>query len=191
MTEKLIKEFEKIRASLTKSKKLILADIDKIDEKYRRLAQEEKKHLTDNLSVLNEQLKFYDSMCSSPSEYLPSEAADDAPVEEPKEEVEEKIQDTIFPENNVPDEEDKKEVEDEKNAEDLNDAIQQEKEEALEQEMIVAEADAQQDGANEETFEQSDTQQDGDPNQWPEYEGKEEVPVQTTTDDWSDIDEWK
>ena len=62
MIEKLVKEFEKIYASLGKSKKLILADIDKIDEKYRKLAQEEKKSLTDNLTVLNEQMKYYATM---------------------------------------------------------------------------------------------------------------------------------
>ena len=90
MIEKLVKEFEKIRASLEKSKKLIVADIDKIDEKYRRLAQEEKKSLTENLSVLNEQLKYYDKMLGS--------NAEDAPVED-----ESVIQDTIFPENNEDD----------------------------------------------------------------------------------------
>ena len=51
MIEKLVKEFEKIYASLGKSKKLILADIDKIDEKYHKLAQEEKKNLTESLAA--------------------------------------------------------------------------------------------------------------------------------------------
>ena len=68
IADKLAKEFEKIRASLTKSKKLILADIDKIDEKYRRLAQEEKKSLTESLGILNEQLKYYDNMLGSTAE---------------------------------------------------------------------------------------------------------------------------
>ena len=64
VTDKLAKEFEKIRASLAKSKKLILADIDKIDEKYRRLAQEEKKSLTEKkkktslLSLLTEKYRM-------------------------------------------------------------------------------------------------------------------------------------
>jgi len=97
MTEKLAKEFEKIRASLFKSKKLILADIDKIDEKYRRLAQEEKKNLTENLGILNEQLKYYDNMLGGVSENT-----EDISVEEQKPEEEPKIQDTIFPENNEP-----------------------------------------------------------------------------------------
>ena len=99
MTEKLAKEFEKIRASLSKSKKLILADIDKIDEKYRRLAQEEKKTLTENLGILNEQLKYYDNMLGGTSENT-----EDTSVEDQKPEEEPKIQDTIFPENNEPEE---------------------------------------------------------------------------------------
>lgn len=104
MTEKLAKEFEKIRASLSKSKKLILADIDKIDEKYRRLAQEEKKSLTESLGILNEQLKYYDNMLGGVTEN-----AEDTSVEEQKPEEEPTIQDTIFPENNEPEEPEKRE----------------------------------------------------------------------------------
>lgn len=96
MTDKLVKEFEKIRASLGKSKKLILADIDKIDEKYRKLAQEEKKSLTESLGILNEQLKYYDTLLGDKADANGEdavEAVEDA-VEEPE------ITDTIFPENN-------------------------------------------------------------------------------------------
>lgn len=111
MIEKLAKEFEKIRASLAKSKKLIVADIDKIDEKYRRLAQEEKKSLTESLAVLNEQLKYYDKMLGDEQvqeepeaeeheDFVQREPATDLP--EPKEEAEKPIEDTIFPENNEP-----------------------------------------------------------------------------------------
>lgn len=104
VTEKLAKEFEKIRISLAKSKKLILADIDKIDEKYRRLAQEEKKNLTESLGILNEQLKYYDNMLDGVSENT-----EDTYEEEQKPEEEPKIQDTIFPENNEPEESEKQE----------------------------------------------------------------------------------
>lgn len=111
MIEKLVKEFEKIRASLTKSKKLIVADIDKIDEKYRRLAQEEKKSLTESLAVLNEQLKYYDKMLAN--EPVQVESGEDeredfvelepgAVLPEPKDDKEPAIEDTIFPENNEP-----------------------------------------------------------------------------------------
>lgn len=107
MTEKLVKEFEKIRTSLAKSKKLVLSDIDKIDEKYRKLAQEEKKSLTESLAVLNEQLKYYDKMLNG--EPIVEEASDEnaeteQAEEAPKEEKEAIIEDTIFPENNEPEE---------------------------------------------------------------------------------------
>lgn len=93
MIEKLVKEFEKIYASLGKSKKLILADIDKIDEKYRKLAQEEKKNLTESLAILNEQMKYYSTILGGNA----GEAKDEV-EEEPA------IEDTIFPENNVQEE---------------------------------------------------------------------------------------
>lgn len=111
MVEKLVKEFAKIRTSLAKSKKLILSDIDKIDEKYRKLAQEEKKNLTDSLAVLNEQLKYYDKILAGES--LAEETAEaDATDESPKTEEEPVIEDTIFPENNEPEsKEEEKEVE--------------------------------------------------------------------------------
>lgn len=101
MIEKLAKEFEKIRASLTKSKKLILSDIEKIDEKYRRLAQEEKKNLTESLGILNEQLKYYDKMLGNKAEV--EETADSPDTQEEPEEP--AIEDTIFPENNEQEEE--------------------------------------------------------------------------------------
>lgn len=123
MIEKLVKEFEKIRASLTKSKKLIVADIDKIDEKYRRLAQEEKKSLTESLSILNEQLKYYDKMLGGEpvqeesdeenrEDSVQSEPETNLP--EPKEEKEAVIEDTIFPENNEPEQVEEKIEEPEK-----------------------------------------------------------------------------
>lgn len=106
MIDKLVKEFEKIRVSLAKSKKLILADIDKIDEKYRKLAQEEKKSLTESLAVLNEQLKYYDKMLDGKPvvEETSEESVDDDTVEDAPKEEEKAIEDTIFPENNEPEE---------------------------------------------------------------------------------------
>ena len=111
IAEKLAKEFEKIRTSLAKSKKLILADIDKIDEKYRRLAQEEKKSLTESLGILNDQLKYYDNMLGDVSETV-----EEAPVGEQNTEEEPKIQDTIFPENNEKEQEASEEQEEQKEA---------------------------------------------------------------------------
>ena len=177
MIDKIVKEYERIYSSISKSKKLIVADIDRIDEKYRKLAQEEKKSLTENLAILNEQLKYYESMLGK------NAVVEDTTVEEPKEEEEEKIQDTIFPENNEESEEEKKEAEDEKISEDLNNAIEEEKQEIVEQEASATEPESQ--------FEESNTQEEGDPNQWPVYEEVEKAPAQTTTDDWGDIDDWK
>lgn len=114
MTEKLTREFAKIQSSLNKSKKLILADIEKIDEKYRKLAQEEKKNLNDSLSVLNEQLKYYKKMLGDEAEIISDDVAEED-VDTPKEEFAEQeleedvIEDTIFPDNNPV--EDKKETE--------------------------------------------------------------------------------
>ncbi len=111
IAEKLAKEFEKIRTSLAKSKKLILADIDKIDEKYRRLAQEEKKSLTESLGILNDQLKYYDNMLGGVAETV-----EEAPADEQKTEEEPKIQDTIFPENNEEEQEAPEKQEEQKEA---------------------------------------------------------------------------
>lgn len=111
IAEKLAKEFEKIRTSLAKSKKLILADIDKIDEKYRRLAQEEKKSLTESLGILNDQLKYYDNMLGGVAETVEEITADEQKTEE-----EPKIQDTIFPENNEEEQEAPESQEEQKEA---------------------------------------------------------------------------
>ena len=106
MIEKLVKEFEKIHSSLTKSKKLILADIDKIDEKYRKLAQEEKKSLNESLGILNDQLKYYEKMLGKSIVTIDEEPDDDLPAGETalgdsvKVEEEPVIEDTIFPDNN-------------------------------------------------------------------------------------------
>lgn len=110
MIEKLEKEFVKIRSSLAKSKKLIMSDIDKIDEKYRKLAQEEKKSLTENLAILNEQLKYYDKMLGTAPAEEATEEIEEAGTDNEVQQVEEEpvIQDTIFPENNEPEEQEVK-----------------------------------------------------------------------------------
>ena len=212
--KKYLKDVSSMYSTAQRVKKYVVAELDKIDEKYRKIIAEEKKKLNEQLEVLNAQIKFYASIVN-PEETPAEEKAEEAPAEEQKEEVEEKIQDTIFPENNEPDEEEKKEAEDEEIAEDLNDAIQQEKGE-MEEENPVKETQRQNENAEqaaprdldaeedaewdqriesgelkEVPFEQSDTQQQGDPNQWPEYEEKKEVAVQETADDWSDVDQWQ
>ena len=101
MIDKLVKEFEKIRSSLTKSKKLILSEIDKIDDKYRKLAEEEKKSLMANLSAVNDQLKYFDNMLGGTADEPVDESTDDV-VEEPVVvEEPEMVVDTIYQDNNV------------------------------------------------------------------------------------------
>ena len=140
IAEKLAKEFEKIRTSLAKSKKLILADIDKIDEKYRRLAQEEKKSLTESLGILNDQLKYYDNMLGGVAETVEEASADEQKTEE-----EPKIQDTIFPENNeeeqkvLEEQEEQKEADAEQHTESEQDNSDETKEAEVNTDAVVTE----------------------------------------------------
>lgn len=189
MTEKLVKEFEKIRTSIAKSKKLVLSDIDKIDEKYRKLAQEEKKTLTENLAVLNEQLKYYDKMLDGEpiveetdekSEYVEPDPVEEAP--------EMTIQDTIFPENNEPEvkeetkEEEKPVDSDAQEDAEWDDKIQSGEIKEVESKEEVAEntESANNDWFGEENAESS------------KKEDEEPVPVITTDDnDWPIPEDWK
>ncbi len=188
MIEKLVKEFEKIRTSLAKSKKLIIADIDKIDEKYRKLAQEEKKSLTESLAVLNEQLKYYDKMLSD--EPIVEDIVDESPEEALKAEEEPVIQDTIFPENNEPEVESTPTAE--KDEKPVFETTYPENDNANEvkEETKTTEEPVPSDGS---------TTADDSNVEWPEpasddNEKKEEeaVPVITTDDnDWPIPEDWK
>jgi len=198
--KKYLKDVSSMYSTAQRIKKYVVAELDKIDEKYRKIIAEEKKKLNEQLEVLNAQIKFYAGIVN-PEETSVEEKTEETPAEEQKEEVEEKIQDTIFPENNEESEEEKKEAEDEAIAEDLNNAIEEEKEEAQQEALrdLDAEEDAEWDQRiesgelKEVPFEQSNTEEQGDPNQWPEYEEKkEEIPAQTVEEDWGNIpDEWK
>ena len=109
MVEKLAKEFEKIRTSLNKSKKFILADIDKIEEKYRKLADAEKKSLMDSLSVLNDQLKYYDAMLGNQDNAVVDESDSEAEEFTDNDNLpsaDEAVVDTVYPENNAQEEAD-------------------------------------------------------------------------------------
>lgn len=107
--KKLAKEFANIYASTNKAKQITVAEIGKIDEKYRRLAEEEKKNLNETVKMLDAQLEFYGNLlglntpAEQPQEKTPAVQEEVAPevVEETEEvEREEKIVDTIFEENN-------------------------------------------------------------------------------------------
>ena len=175
MTEKLAKEFEKIRASLIKSKKIILADIDKIDEKYRKLAQEEKKSLTENLSVLNGQLKYYDSMfVSNEGEMKEVEEEPEEAEEEEKEEEEETVKDTLFPDNNEEEEEKPAEVDEETEGPDIVSAPDEPLFTAEHNDSPVAEPDEESEEKEEEEEEWHEVSNEDDPN--PEAEGWPSMP---------------
>lgn len=188
MIEKLVKEFAKIRTSLAKSKKLILADIDKIDEKYRKLAQEEKKSLTDSLAVLNEQLKYYDKMLDGEqiveetdekSEYVEPDPVEEAP--------EMTIQDTIFPENNEPEAKEEKE---EENPVDLD------AQEDAEWDQKIQSGEIKKVEPKEEVVENTESANNGwfgeENAESSKKEDEEPVPVVTTDDNgWPIPDDWK
>ena len=190
MIEKLVKEFAKIRTSLAKSKKLILADIDKIDEKYRKLAQEEKKSLTDSLAVLNEQLKYYDKMLDGES--VVEDAADegneaDSTEDASKTEEEPVIEDTIFPENNEP--EAKEEKKEEK-------SVDLDAEEDAEWDQKIQSGEIKKVEPKEEVVENTESVNNGwfgeENAESSKKEDEEPVPVVTTDDSgWPIPDDWK
>ena len=57
--KKLIKEFNNMLASSEKARKLVQSEIEKVDEKYRKLAEEEKKELNATADMLDSQIKYY------------------------------------------------------------------------------------------------------------------------------------
>ena len=91
--KKLIKNFKNILSSSISAKDIVKSEIDKVDEKYRKLAEQEKVDLNKQLETLDAQIAIYSSL-------LKDEAVDtaEAPVEE------EKVVDTVFPENNAEEE---------------------------------------------------------------------------------------
>ena len=95
--KKFVKEINNIVSSSEKAKKLALAEIEKIDEKYRKLAEEEKKKLNVLVANLDAILKNYSDMLEPEQE---SEAAES--VEEPAvQEEPEMVVDTIYKDNNI------------------------------------------------------------------------------------------
>lgn len=82
--KKLTKEFKNIIASITNTKNLAIQELDKIDAKYKALAEKEKSELNKTVKLLETQLSAYAALT--------------------EEEQEPAITDTIFPENNVSEE---------------------------------------------------------------------------------------
>ena len=191
--KKYLKDVSALYSSANKVKKHIINELDKIDEKYRKLIAEEKKKLTEQLAVINAQLECFGALVPEEKDAAAAELEKEKEVKEkPASEVNLKIVDTIFTENNEEEsEEEKKEEEDEDNAEDLNDTIEEEKQEMKEAtaDDFFAPEEIVESSGNEVTFEESNTEDEGDPNKWPEF-SKKELPVVEETD-WGDVDQWK
>ena len=92
--KKLLKNFKTILASSISAKEIVTSEIEKVDEKYRKLAESEKADLNAQLKALDAQIANFQSILGSDSE-----AVEETPV------TEEKVVDTVFPENNVEEEE--------------------------------------------------------------------------------------
>lgn len=100
--KKLIKEINTIIASSTKAMEITRQEIEKVDAKYKALADKEKADLEKLLKMQEGQISAYKSMvCFTDEPEAPAEKTANEVVEETeKEPVEEKVVDTIFPENN-------------------------------------------------------------------------------------------
>ena len=90
--KKLLKEFSTIYASCNRAKQGAIAEISKIDEKYRKLAEKEKEQLNELVKALDSQLELYGS-------YLGLKKEEEV-AEEAKDEV---VVDNLYPENNEED----------------------------------------------------------------------------------------
>lgn len=85
--KKLIKEIKTLIESSTKAMNLAKSEVDKIDAKYKALAEKEKAELKGTIKFFEEQVSKYTAMVKEESETQ-------------EEEAEEAVTDTIFPENN-------------------------------------------------------------------------------------------
>ena len=91
--KKLLKNFKSILSSSVAAKEIVASEIEKVDEKYRKLAEAEKSDLTEQMKVLDDQIKLYSSLVQG---------------NEPEQQeipAEEKVVDTVFPENNAEEDE--------------------------------------------------------------------------------------
>ena len=99
--KKYLKDVSSMYSTAQRVKKYVVAELDKIDEKYRKIIAEEKKKLNEQLEVLNAQIKFYAGIVS-PEETPAPEESEFKEEQTPIVEEEPVITDTIFPENNEP-----------------------------------------------------------------------------------------
>lgn len=97
-SKKLLKEIRSILSASEKAKKIALAELEKIDEKYKALAESEKSELKRTVAMLDAQISAYGPMLQEESEEKTD--AETAP-DSPESESEEKVVDTLFEDNNA------------------------------------------------------------------------------------------
>lgn len=119
--KKLAKEIKSIFESSDKAKKLALLELDKIDAKYKALAEKEKKSLNDTIKFLDSQLALYGPMLSDTEQTEEEPEQEESVVEE-----EEKVVD-LFAEQES---EEAEETEEEAEEEPAEEVVSEEPEEA-------------------------------------------------------------
>lgn len=160
LDKKITKEISNLLTSSDKARKAISAEIDKIDAKYRALAEKEKSKLTKMLKSIEEQMESYKTLLGIGDEVEP-----EAETVEPEivDEEEEKVVDNLFPENNIEKALDEFVVENE--PEIVEEAVVEEK-------VVIADN----------TGETAD--------EWPVADEPVGEPVEDSEEDKSDEDEW-
>ena len=111
--KKLAKEIKSIFESSDKAKKLALLELDKIDAKYKALAEKEKKSLNDTIKFLDSQLALYGPMLSGTEQTEEEPEQEESVVEE-----EEKVVD-LFAEQESEETEETEEAEEESTEEEV------------------------------------------------------------------------
>lgn len=112
--KKLAKEIKSIFESSDKAKKLALLELDKIDAKYKALAEKEKKSLNDTIKFLDSQLALYGPMLSDTEQTEEEPEQEESVVEE-----EEKVVD-LFAEQESEETEETEETEEESAEEEVS-----------------------------------------------------------------------
>lgn len=97
LDKKITKEISNLLTSSDKARKAISAEIDKIDAKYKALAEKEKSKLSKMLKSIEEQMESYKTLLGLGDEVEPEAET----VEPDTADEEEKVVDNLFPENNI------------------------------------------------------------------------------------------
>lgn len=113
-SKRLSKSIKDIIVSSEKTKKLAQTELEKIDAKYKALAEKEKSSLNQTIKFIDSQLAFYNNMLKEETAEM-EEAEEVEETEAVTETVseEEVIHDTLFEENNESEQEEEKEEEEE------------------------------------------------------------------------------